>query len=81
MFLEYLKLRKAMGLKTTYEIKDRLLKKYHAFGRNLTVIENAINSNWRDFYETGKNAKHSGFGKSRSSAQQHHDTLKQIARS
>jgi len=79
LFLEYLKLRKKMGLKTTSEIKDRLLKKYHAFGRDVSIIENAINSNWKDFYEAGKNAGGSGFVKSRSTAQQHHDTLKQIA--
>lgn len=80
LFLEYLKLRKKMKLKTTDGIEDRLLKKYHAFGRDVLIIENAINSNWRDFYEPTKNASGSGFGKKQSTAQVHHDTLKDIAR-
>lgn len=75
VFLEYLKLRTKMGLKTTYEIKDRLLKKYHQFGRDISIIEKAINSNWKDFYEPHQRK----FGEGRkSTAQMHHETLKRI---
>ena len=81
LFLAYLKLRKKMGLITTMEIKERLLKKYHEFGRNPQIIENAINANWKDFYSTGGKDGASGqFSKNKSAAQLHHDTLKEICR-
>ncbi|MFT6496280.1 MAG: hypothetical protein ACJA2A_002066 [Cycloclasticus pugetii] len=81
LFLSYLKLRKKMGLITTMEIKIRLLEKYHAFGRDMQIIENAINANWKDFYSTGGKDGASGkFSKTTSAAQSHHDTLKQIAK-
>ena len=51
LFLEYCALRKKMKLQTTLSIQERLLNKYFNYGRNIEVIQNAINSNWRDFYE------------------------------
>lgn len=51
VYLEYISLRKSMGIKTTKTIHDRLLKKYFEFGRDISVIENAINANWKDFYK------------------------------
>jgi len=50
LFLEYLSLRKTMKLKTTISIQERLLTKYFNFGRDISIIENAISSNWKDFY-------------------------------
>lgn len=50
LFLEYLALRKTMKLKTTLGIQERLLNKYFEFGRNIEIIQNAIISNWKDFY-------------------------------
>jgi len=52
IYLEYIALRKSLNIKTTLQIHNRLLDKYFRFGRNMEVIEKAINSNWRDFYET-----------------------------
>jgi len=51
LFLEYLKVRTKLKLVTTYSIQDRLLKKYFEFGRTIDILENAINSSWRDFYK------------------------------
>jgi len=51
LFLEYISLRKTLKLKTTMQIQNRLLEKYFEFGRNIEVIEKAIISNWRDFYQ------------------------------
>jgi len=51
LFLEYLSLRKALKLKTTHKIQERLLKKYFEFGRDTEIIKNAISGNWRDFYK------------------------------
>ena len=50
IYLEYLALRKAMKLKTTMAINERLLSKYFEYGRDIELIRKAINSNWRDFY-------------------------------
>jgi DNA-binding transcriptional ArsR family regulator len=50
LYLEYIALRKQMKLKTTMAIHERLLNKYFEFGRNVEIIKNAINSNWKDFY-------------------------------
>ncbi len=50
LFLEYSALRKKMKLQTTLSISERLLKKYFEYGRNIQIIQNAINSNWKDFY-------------------------------
>jgi len=51
LYNEYLELRKTLKLKTTLKIHTRLLEKYFSFGRNIEVIEKAINSNWKDFYQ------------------------------
>lgn len=51
LFREYLDLRKQLRCKNTDAIVDRLLKKYFEYGRNTKVIENAIISNWKDFYQ------------------------------
>jgi biotin operon repressor len=50
LYIEYVKLRKIMKLKTTEDINNRLLNTYFDLGRNPKIIENAINANWRDFY-------------------------------
>ncbi|DAB40788.1 MAG TPA: hypothetical protein CFH81_00330 [Sulfurovum sp. UBA12169] len=50
LYLEYIELRNSLKLKTSYQSHKRLLGKYHDFGRNPSVIENAINANWKDFY-------------------------------
>lgn len=50
LFLEYSALRKKMKLQTTLSIQERLLKKYFEYGRNIEIIQNAISSNWKDFY-------------------------------
>ena len=49
LYLEYIAIRKKLKLTTTIKIHDRLLTKYFEFGRNIEVIEKAINGNWRDF--------------------------------
>ena len=51
LYLEYISLRKKLKLTTTMNIHNRLLEKYFELGRNIEVIEKAINSNWRDFYQ------------------------------
>lgn len=51
LYLEYVELRKKMKLVTSLKVHDRLLSKFFEFGEDNTVIENAINSNWRDFYK------------------------------
>ena len=51
LYLEYVELRKKMKLVTSLKIHDRLLSKFFEFGEDNTVIENAINSNWKDFYK------------------------------
>jgi hypothetical protein len=50
LFLEYCSLRKKMKLQTTLKIQERLLQKYIDYGRNPEIIQNAISSNWKDFY-------------------------------
>lgn len=50
IYLEYIALRKSMKLKTTLSIHERLLSKYFEYGKNIELIQKAINSNWRDFY-------------------------------
>ena len=40
-----------MRVKTTLQIHNRLLSKYFEYGRDVNVIINAINSNWKDFYK------------------------------
>lgn len=50
LYLEYIALRKQMKLITTLSTHNSLLKKFFEFGRNLSVIQNAIDSNWKDFY-------------------------------
>ena len=57
LFYEYLELRKSMEVKTTERIINRLLDKYFEFGRDKSVIENAITSNWKDFYKTKQQTK------------------------
>jgi hypothetical protein len=54
-YIEYVELRQKMKLNTTDKIHDRLLKKYFEFGRDIRVIENAITSNWKDFYKPKTN--------------------------
>jgi len=54
LYLEYISLRKLLKIQTTNSIHNRLLEKYFRFGRNQQVIENAINSNWKDFFEPKK---------------------------
>lgn len=54
LFLEYLALRKTMKLKTTLAIQERLLNKYFEFGQDIEIIQNAITSNWKDFYAPKK---------------------------
>jgi hypothetical protein len=66
LFDEYLEIRKELKLKTTDSIKKRLLNKFIDFGRNKDVIKNAINANWKDFYQVRQNkvtpiSKHNGF--------------------
>lgn len=56
LYLEYVALRKKMKLITTLKTHDSLLKKYFEFNRDISVIENAINSNWKDFYAPRKNS-------------------------
>lgn len=51
LYMEYIELRKKMKVQTTIKIHERLLKKYFKFGRDLSVIENAITANWKDFYQ------------------------------
>jgi hypothetical protein len=51
LYLEYIALRKQMKLITTMSTHNSLLKKYFEFGRNIVVIQNAIDSNWKDFYQ------------------------------
>jgi len=50
LFDEYLDMRKSIKVRTTDNIKLRLLKKYFDGGRNPEMIENAISANWKDFY-------------------------------
>jgi len=50
LFREYLELRKRMKCQSTENIIDRLLVKYFEYNRNIEVLENAIMSNWKDFY-------------------------------
>jgi len=57
LYLEYTSLRKSMKVKTTLAIHERLLTKYFKFGRDIAIIENAINANWKDFYEPKKQFK------------------------
>ena len=51
LFQEYIEMRKAKRMITTDAVKKRLLTKYFKYGRNLEIIEKAITSNWKDFYE------------------------------
>lgn len=53
-FNEYLELRKSMKCKNTDSIIDRLLSKYFEYGKDISIIENAIISNWKDFYRPKK---------------------------
>ena len=46
-----------MKLITSLKVHDRLLSKFFEFGEDNTVIENAINSNWRDFYKPKQQSK------------------------
>lgn len=57
LYLEYVELRKKMKLVTSLKVHDRLLSKFFEFGEDNTVIENAINSNWRDFYKPKQQSK------------------------
>ncbi len=54
LYLEYTALRKTLKVKTTLSIHNRLLEKYFKYGRDIQVLENAINSNWKDFFEPKK---------------------------
>lgn len=50
LFLEYCSLRKKIKLQTTLKIQVRLLEKYFELGKNIEIIKNAINANWKNFY-------------------------------
>lgn len=81
LFDEYIEMRKKKKLETTERIANRLLTKYHKFGRQQAVIEDAINANWRDFYPPrgNNNAAHKPVHKP-NAAERMHETLKRIAR-
>lgn len=59
LYLEYVALRKQMKLITTMSTHNSLLKKYFEYGRSTDVIQNAIDSNWKDFYQPKQ--KHSSY--------------------
>jgi predicted transcriptional regulator len=50
LYLEYITIRKKKKLITTDSIHNRLLSKYFEFGRDIDIIQRAINGNWSDFY-------------------------------
>ena len=80
LFEEYLELRKLIKVKTTPSIINRLLKKYVKYGEKPEIIENAINGNWKDFYEVKESNNGNGQNNHRkNAAETMHDTLKQIA--
>lgn len=59
LYLEYISLRKKMKLITTMKTHDSLLAKFFEYGADDNVILNAINSNWKDFYQPKQNNKQS----------------------
>lgn len=59
LYLEYISLRKKMKLITTMKTHDSLLGKFFEYGADDSIITNAINSNWRDFYPPKQNSKKS----------------------
>ena len=59
LFLEYLSVRKNIKLQTTLKIQDKLLRKYFAYGRKIEIFENAIISNWKNFYPISKKSSRS----------------------